>query len=155
MKIFLLLLISTFLYHCAGGGYRPPTYNPTTYTYKIAGSRQDLFKKAIKTLSAQGYEFTVKDMDNGMVRTVPMENKFTAQECDCGMYYQKLVMHDPFTRVTVELSLTIEDGTVKFLTKFSGVQKNARGKVLRQLECMSKGAYEKFLVERMVGSRLD
>jgi hypothetical protein len=137
------------------GGYRPPIQNPTTFLYEIAGTREILFAKSVQVLTAMGYEFESKNPNEGILVTAPRESKFTAEECDCGTYYQKPLVKDTLSRVRVVLNLSIKNGTVEFDTKFTGEHKTKTGRLDRRLECLSTGEYEKQLAGFIAGRRLN
>jgi hypothetical protein len=153
MKTWILLPVALMVLYC-GSGYMPPSLNPTVFTYRIAGTQADLFEKTRSVLASLGHEFRTANAANGLIMTMPKTDPFRQAECDCGSYYNKPYTVDRASTISVEMTIEIQDGVIKFQTKFSGVQKNRAGKIIRHLECISSGEFEKHLVQLIISKRI-
>jgi hypothetical protein len=153
MKAVALAAVALFM-GCTGG-YRPPIQNPTTFIFDIAGTREALLDKAVQVLTSLDYAVESKNPNEGVLITVPRETRFTIEECDCGSYYDKPFTSDPGSSVKIQLNIAIDNGVVEFNTKFTGIHKNAQGRMDRRLECVSTGAYERQIAGFIAGKRLN
>lgn len=153
MKTWILLPLALVFLHC-GSGYMPPSLNPMVFTYRIAGTQADLFEKTRSVLAALGHEFRTADAGNGLIMTMPKTDPFRQEECDCGSHYNKPYTQDRASVISIEMTIEIQDGVIKFQTKFSGVHKNSMGRIDRHLECISSGEFEKHLVELIIAKRI-
>ena len=105
-------------------------------------------------LGSLGHEFRTANAANGLIMTMPKTDPFRQEECDCGSYYNKPYTQDRASTISIEMTIEIQDGAIRFQTKFSGAHKNKMGKIDRHLECISSGEFEKHLVGLILSKRL-
>ena len=148
------LLCGILVFSGCGSGYNPPVLLPSTFSFKIAGTKAMLCDKVANALSNAGYELQVDDRDGGQFRTAPRRMNVQPSECDCGSYYKKPYVKDPLTKIDVSIIVDVQEAQIRVSTQFKAVHYTKSNRPERELECISSGEIERSVAELVAGQGL-
>ncbi|MCK9522444.1 MAG: hypothetical protein M0R76_05275 [Proteobacteria bacterium] len=109
-------------------------------------SSDQIYEAAIRFFAESGYMISSSDKASGVITAVLKEQKFTGEDCDCGMLMGIPYIKDSRTRVDVLVNLIVADGYVNVKTILKG--KFPKGQVTQEtrFDCVSKGSIEQGIV---------
>lgn len=151
MKIVIALLSVTVLASCAMT-YRAPSMVAPSIDLEHGGSKDDVFVKAMRTLSVEGYQIQSENIEAGVISTVLKNRRISTDEADCGQTMGLDYLKDNRTKTELAINIIVDESRLVVKANIHGEYEVGSMSGDLTLSCVSRGPIERRLADQILGS---
>lgn len=133
--------------------YQPPKIAAQDQSVTVSASKALILETAKRVLVAEGWQIAHADDKTGVVSTAARDYRVTPEQADCGSRRGRDYLRDDNTSSRVALDVIARDDLMTARADIDANYRAKPGEENQVLQCVSRGALEKYILDKIAGDR--